>query len=99
MNTGKERSLTIKVEKRLGGILQPGYPVIYQGRNLFYWNEMIWSAIPIEEFPFMSVADYNARLAAFTAYVESIESGLVIAESIIDGGDAYRDNLTACPIS
>jgi hypothetical protein len=99
MNTGKERSLTIKVEKRIGGILQPGYPVTYQGRENFWSGEYWWPIISSYELTLMSTTDFNARLASFISYVESIESGLVIAESIIDGGDAYRDNLTACPIS
>ena len=99
MNSGTERSLTIVVEKRIGGILQPGYPVTYQGRNNFFTGEYWWPIISPGELAYMSTEDYNTRLSTFKDYVESIESGLVIAESIIDGGDAYRENLTACPIS
>ena len=76
--TGKKRSLTISVTKRIANELAPGYPRIYYGQNSFDWNNVNYPSISDEELSLMSVNKYNERLTAFKAYVESQESGLII---------------------
>ena len=92
--TGMERSLTVIIEKRIGGIIQQGYPVTYQGRNAFG----SYPAITVDQMVSMSVEDYNTRLTDFKTYVESREIGLSFSTDLVEGFDAYRENLTVCPI-
>lgn len=99
MNTGKERSLTIVVALTIKGVSPIGYPKTYYGRQQFEWNGITHPAISELKLATMSVVDYNERLAAFNALVESLESGLVIAAVTEAGKAAYQDNLTACPIT
>lgn len=97
-NTGKQRSLTMNVNKTTAGVQSDGYPRTYYGRNEFTYNGVVYPAIDAFRMATMPVVDYDARLAAFKAYVETIELGLDVDETIIVGGEAYRENLTACPI-
>lgn len=92
--TGMERSLTVIIEKRIGGIIQQGYPVTYQGRNAFG----SYPAITVDQMVSMPTDDYNARLEAFKMFVESREVGFSFSTDLVAGYDAYRENLTACPI-
>ncbi len=91
VNTGEERSLTFTITKTIGGVIQVGYPKEYDGRLAF----LTYSAITDTEAQQLSTSQYNTRLAAFVAYVESIEAGF-------DGdtdftNDATNTDLTACP--
>ena len=97
-NTGIERSLTLIVTKKMNDNIQTGYPVTYQGRNAFTHNSVSYPAITPFEMSILADTDYNARLAAFQAYIESIEVGLDIDTQTIEGGEAFRENLTVCPI-
>jgi hypothetical protein len=97
-NTGKQRSLTMIVNKTVAGVQSEDYPRTYYGRNEFTQNSIVYPAIDTLRMSTMPLADYTARLAAFKAYVESIEAGLDVDESTIAGSEAYRENLTACPI-
>jgi len=93
-NTGKQRSLTVTINKRIAGVLQDGYPHVYQGRNAFG----TYLAITSSQLGQMPVTDYDARLADFEAYVEGIEVGLSFDTDIVTGSEAYKLNTTACPI-
>ena len=97
-NTGKQRSLTLKVNKTIAGVQSEGYPHTYYGRNEFTYNGTLYPAIDALRMATMPVVDYETRLAAFKAYVEGIEAGLDVNESTVAGGEAYRINTTACPI-
>ena len=97
MNTGKERSLTVRIYKYIAGVLQAGYPVAYQGRNAFQFQGVDYPALSVFEMRVLPVSDYTTRLAAFSGYVESLEAGLEI--SLAQTNEAYRENLTACPIN
>ena len=98
-NTGKQRSLTVVVSKTVAGVQQTGYPKTYYGRNTFIHNGTTYTAIDTLMMTTMPVVDYQARLSAFKSYVENLESGLDIDDVVVAGEEAYRDNLTACPIS
>ena len=95
--TGKQRSLTPVVTKYIAGEIQEGYPKTYYGLNEFTWNSVTYPTIDSLQLATMSVADYEARLAAHQSYVENQEAGLVIADVVTE--EAYRENLTACPIN
>lgn len=97
-NTGKQRSLTVTINKTVAGIQANGYPHTYYGRNEFTHNAVTYTAITSLQMATMPIADYNTRLAAFKAYVETLEQGLDLATDTVAGEEAYRDNLTACPI-
>lgn len=96
--TGKQRSLTMTVNKTIAGVLADGYPRSYYGRNEFTYNGTVYPAIDALRMSTMPVVDYETRLAAFKAYVEGIEAGLNVDESTTAGSEAYRVNTTACPI-
>jgi hypothetical protein len=87
-NTGKERATTITVVKSVGGAQ------VYSHSYSFLAAFGTYSAITSTECAELSIANYTARLAAFKAYVESVEIGLTV-----DTTAAYRDNLNACPIN
>lgn len=71
VNTGNKRSLTFPLTKKVGGVVQVGYPKVYDGRLAFPG----YSAITDQEARQLSTSQYNTRLAAFLSYVESIEPG------------------------
>lgn len=96
--TGYQRSLTMTINKTVAGVQSIGYPRNYYGRNEFVWNGNTYPAIDVEVMGTMSVVAYQERLEAFKAYVESLEAGLSVDEATVPGGEAYRENLTACPI-
>ena len=91
-NTGVERTLTLTVSKKINGVLQSGYPIVYNGRIAFVQGSNLYEALSPYEMAILLDADYNARLADFKAYVESIEVGLTI-----DTTEAYKLNITSCP--
>jgi len=96
--TGMERSMTVAITKMIGGVMQPGYPATYQGRNAFSFNSIDYAAIDVTTMTSMSVLDYNERLTAFQSYVEAREVGLHFATDVVPGFEAYKENLTSCPI-
>lgn len=97
-NTGKQRSLTVQINKTVAGVQANGYPHNYYGRNEFTWNSVTYPAIDTLTMATMPIADYQDRLADFKSYVESLESGLDIDAVVVQGSDAYQDNLGACPL-
>lgn len=97
MNTGVQRSLTISVTKKISDIVQPGYPITYQGRNAFSYLEVSYPTITYDQMIDMTDEEYNARLAAFKLYVQNIEAGLNI--DVVQSNFPYLENTTACPIS
>ena len=96
--TGKQRSLTVSISKTVAGVLQDGYPHIYQGRNTFTYNSINYPTISTTQLATMPVDIFDDRLASFMAYVEGIEVGLSFATDTVVGSEAYRVNTTACPI-
>ena len=86
------------VNKTIAGVQAEGYPRTYYGRNEFTYNAIVYPAIEPLTMATMPVVDYEARLAAFNSYVETIEQALDVDATTIVGGEAYRENLTACPI-
>ncbi len=97
MNTGIQRSLTIIVTKKISNVVQPGYPISYNGRNAFSVGGTNYYAITIAQLADMINVDYNARLAAFKLYVQQVESGLNI--DAVQLNSPFIENTTACPIS
>ncbi len=97
MNTGIQRSITLIVEKKIAEVMQPGYPVTYQGRNAFSFGGVNYESITASQLADMGDEEYNTRLAAFKLYVQQIESGLNI--DVVQSNVPYLENTTACPIS
>lgn len=77
--TGKVRSLTVKITKTLAGEIVAGYPRTYLGMISFTHGGTEYPAIDGEMLALMPVEQYQARLAAFIAHVQSQEAGLDIA--------------------
>ncbi|MDR1370950.1 MAG: hypothetical protein LBJ72_12635 [Dysgonamonadaceae bacterium] len=96
--TGMQRSLTVIINKTLAGVQVEGYPRTYYGRNEFAINGVAYPAIDVEKMATMPVENYTTRLNAFELYVESLEPGLDINSDTIPGSEAYKENLTSCPI-
>ena len=96
--TGMQRSLTLEITKKINDVIQPDYPVLYQGREAFVYNNISYPGITQHEMASMETAIYQQRLDAFTAYVEQKEAGLNIASDLEAGAEAYRENEDACPI-
>lgn len=93
-----QRSLTVIINKKLAGVQEEGYPHTYYGRNEFSFGGITYPAIGIEQMAAMPVMDYLSRLTAFKLYVEILEAGLDIDTDTVEGCEAYRQNLTACPV-
>ena len=89
INTGMQRATELTVSKEVGGANVTGYPRTYKLGDSFANN----AAMTSKELAEISIELYQARLSAFKTYVESIEIGISI-----DLSEAYRENLTACPI-
>jgi hypothetical protein len=85
--TGMQRASTLTIEKKVGDVTE--YTHTYSLLSAFG----IYTSITLSELGLLSVSDFQARLAAFKTYVESVELGLTV-----DTTNAYRENLTACPI-
>ncbi|MGL5683579.1 MAG: hypothetical protein ACRDDZ_11105 [Marinifilaceae bacterium] len=99
VNTGKQRSLTLELTKKVNGQIIPGYDrKLYDGRLEFTHNGATFPAITDAELASMMNWDYNNRLNFFKAYVESRESGLNIDNDTIAGYEAYKENTNSCPI-
>nr|DAY40937.1 MAG TPA: hypothetical protein [Caudoviricetes sp.] len=88
-NTGMQRAVELSVEKTIGGEMVSGYPHLYRITDSF--SDKL--AVSEEELASMPISEYKKRLAAFKAYVESVEIGLTVNTS-----SAYTENLTSCPI-
>lgn len=97
MNTGIQRSLTLIVTKKIAGVVQPAYPLTYQGRNAFNYGGNSYAAITASQLADLTDEYYNARLAAFKLYVQQIESGLNV--DVVQTNLPYAESLTECPIS
>ena len=85
--TGMQRASTLTIKKKVGDVTE--YTHTYSLLSAFG----IYTSITLSELGLLSVSDFQARLAAFKTYVESVELGLTV-----DTTNAYRENLTACPI-
>jgi hypothetical protein len=96
--TGMQRSIKIEVNKTVAGAQIPGYPKVYSGLNEFQSNGVQYPAISGANLASMSSIAYSQRLADFKQYVQNIEQGLDIDATTQPGGEAYRQNFTACPI-
>ncbi|MBQ4278365.1 MAG: hypothetical protein IJC16_00230 [Rikenellaceae bacterium] len=92
VNTGMQRSLTFTLTKKVNGTTVS--TTNYDGRLAFG----SYAQISDTELASMDEAQYLARLEAFKAYVEGIEADLDVDQATIAGAQAYRQNLTACPI-
>ena len=91
VNTGTKRSLTYTVTKTVGGVTQIGYPVEYDGRLAF----LSYAALTDVEAQQLTDSQYSTRLAAFAAYVESVEAGF---DSDVDFTNvATVEDLVTCP--
>lgn len=89
VNTGMERAYELTVIRRVNGAYVEGYPRVYRMTDDFG----AFSAIRKEEIGTMPLSEYKARLKAFKQHVEKVEIGITISTD-----EAYRKNLTACPI-
>lgn len=97
--TGMQRSLTLLIDKTIAGVQVEGYPHTYYGRDEFSINGVTYPAIDNEKMVTMPTNEYLNRLSAFKSYVEALEPGLSMEKDTIEGGEAYRENLDACPIN
>ena len=89
--TGTKRSLTFTLTKTVGGVTQVGYPKTYDGRLAFPGYAAISDTTAAQ----LTESQYNARLAAFQAYVESIEAGF---DSSTDMANAsIASDIGTCP--
>lgn len=87
INTGMQRAGSVTVTKKTGEV------VIYNHVYSFLDAFSSYPAINATQLAEMSVADYQARLAAFKTYVDSREIGISLDLAV-----AYRQNLGSCPI-
>lgn len=76
----KKRSITLVVVKTLSGDIAEGYPRTYYGMQAFSSAGIEYPSINTDQLSKLGVAAYETRLAAFIAYVEEQEAGLVVSE-------------------
>jgi hypothetical protein len=100
MNTGYQRSLTVKVVRNVAGIVAPGYEggKTYDGKTAFISGNIPYEAISAQALASMPYGEYSIRLAAFKQYVQAQEPGLLIDETTVPGEEAYRENHSECPL-
>lgn len=79
-----------RCRKKIYGVNAEGYPRTYRLYDEFGVYPSIDKSILAAILP----AEYMKRLEAFKRYVESVEIGIEV-----DVSEAYRENLTACPIN
>lgn len=82
-----ERATTLVIEKKIGDIMVAGYPHTYKLTDAF------GNYPAITDLEIISNEDFLKRLSDFKNYVENIEVGITVNIE-----EAYRENLTACPI-
>lgn len=98
--TGYKRSLSASITKKINNITQSGYPKTYPtaldiANGYFTYNAVQYDIPTPDELAKLSANDYNALLAAFEAYVESIETGLDFnTDTLVDPVVADEDT---CP--
>jgi hypothetical protein len=98
--TGYKRSLSVSVTKKINNITQSGYPKTYPtaldiANGYFTYNAVQYDIPTDDELAKLDTATYNALLAAFEAYVESIETGLDFnTDTLVDPVVADEDT---CP--
>lgn len=97
-NTGMQRSLTVEINKTVAGVQTADYPKKYEGKSAFSYNGINYEDIDTQTLATMPMVDYNARLNAFKSHVQAIEQGLDFATDTDPDAEAYRVNLTSCPI-
>jgi hypothetical protein len=101
-NTGYQRAKTLNIEKRVGGVMAVGYPKSFSILNPFTVSGVSYGLLredsTYKEFSRLSLAQYNARLAAFKLYVEQAEIGLNVDAVTVSGHEAYTLNLDNCPL-
>lgn len=83
-----ERATQLVVDKKVGGVSLSGFPHGYSLLDTFE----NYVAVTRLELATMPVGTYRARLNAFRAYIEVIETGISV-----DTMSAYRENTTTCP--
>lgn len=88
--TGMQRATELVVEKKIDGVNAEGYPHTYRLYDEF------GSYLALEKRALATIlpGDYMKRLEEFKKYVESVETGVAV-----DTTEAYRKNLTECPIN
>jgi len=91
--TGTKRSLTFTLTKKVGGVVQLGYPKTYNG--LISWGNSLYPTINTTQFAQLTTSQYNARLAAFLAHVESIEAGYDSSTDMTNASTAV--DVATCP--
>lgn len=91
VNTGNKRSLSFSLNKKIGGVVQVGYPKTYDGRGAFPG----YPAITDLEASRLTDVAYEDRLTAFQSYVEEIEVGLDADAASIN--NSILVDPSACP--
>jgi len=90
ITTGKLRSITLRITKKINGNLVGGYPHTYNGKNQFIWDNITYPEITSYQFGRLNDENYTIRLEAFKLYVQSIENGLDIVEDIDPNAPPYK---------
>jgi len=89
--TGTKRSLTFTVTKTVGGVQVPGTGGTYDGRQAF----LTYAALTDVEAQQLTDTQYNTRLAAYLAFVESMEPGFDSGTDLTNAATVV--DLVTCP--
>ena len=82
VNNGIERSLTVKVYKKVGGNYAQGYPKTYNGQQAFPG----YPSLTDEQVRRLSDIDFSDRLSDFESYVEGVEGGCNFDTDVVGDG-------------
>lgn len=97
VNTGVKRYKTLTVtRKKADGTVAAGYPKTYNITSAFTANGTPYQSISDSNFAKLTDVAYNARLNAFKAYVEGLNSGLSDSTDIRNGSNVI--DTVSCPI-
>ncbi|MBN2661597.1 MAG: hypothetical protein JXR54_10050 [Tannerellaceae bacterium] len=93
VNNGTERSLKVTVYKKVGGNYVQGYPKVYDGQQS--WGDAGYPILTDLEARQLTASEFSDRLAAFKAYVATLEPGVDFNDDLIGDG-AIRSNTGVC---
>jgi hypothetical protein len=94
INNGNYRAKTLTVNKTINSVSISGYPKTYNITDAF----STYDALTDEEFQRLSNEDYNTRLAAFYAYVNSEDGCEANTYAYAEGEEPFGEDATLCPI-
>lgn len=96
INTGYQRATTLTISVLLNGDVQS--TDVFPLMQSFTYNSVTYPTVTAVQIQQMSTTDYNARVAAYAAYVQANYQSQYPGLTVTAAGSRVQ-NLSACPIN